>query len=214
LRSSYTLRSGTFSDNEKKYLSNGLHQSFVYADIEEVILPLDNDPKFKVGIGNKYIGDDKGIKWFEKDIHEYLKKELISRDSKFKNYCICFAFDVDSAADSDGGKVYGQVQDVGIQVVIVYKERGETTLTHETLHGLGIYHTHREVSSGQPTEPVVSPDAKFVYRHADYLTNLTPPENILKATDNFMSYNRNNRKITWHWQWKIIRNNIKKYTYL
>jgi len=55
---------------------------------------------------------------------------------------------------------------------------------------------------------------KFVYHHANHLLNLTPPENILKATDNFMSYNRNDRKITWHWQWKIIRDNIKKYTYL
>jgi len=113
------------------------------------------------------------------------------------------------------GQINGHVQDIGKQVVIIYKQRGSTTLPHKALHGLGLYHTHREEdSSGQPTVSIDSPDNKFVYRHADHLLNLTPPENILKATDNFMSYNRSNRKITWNWQWKIIRENIKKYTYL
>lgn len=77
-----------------------------------------------------------------------------------------------------------------------------------------IYFTKSRPENGIQIMPVVSLDAKFVYRHADHLLNLTPPENILKATDNFMSYNINDRKITWHWQWKIIRENIKKYTYL
>lgn len=212
---SSSIVTGTYFADEKKYLNNGLYQSFVYGDIEEVVLPLDNDPKFKDG--GTYISDHK-IKWFEDGIHEYLRDKLINSDlgSKFKNYCMCFSFDVESALDSKGASVYGHAQSVGKQVVIVYKDRGMTTLTHEILHGLGLYHTHREVDavSGQPTKPIIYFNDKFVYHHADHLLNLTPPENILKATDNFMSYNRNDRKITWHWQWKIIRDNIKKYTYL
>ncbi|MDQ6531272.1 hypothetical protein [Flavobacterium sp. LHD-85] len=205
---------GSYTADEKRYLSNGLYQSFVYGDIEEVILPLDNDPKFITG--GTYINNN-GIKWDEDGIHQYLRDSLLNSSfgSKFKNYFMCFSFDVNSAPNSSGSSVNGHAQDIGKQVVIVYKSKGKTTVPHEILHGLGLNHTHREEdSSGQPTSSVTSPNAKFVYRHADHLLNLTPPENILKATDNFMSYNRNNRKITWHWQWKIIRDNIKKYTYL
>lgn len=200
------IKIGEFLVDEKKYLSNGLYQSFVYGDIEEVTLPLDNDPKFQTG--GTYISNG-GIKWFESSIHQYLTDTLDTYFySKFKNYCICFSFDVESALNPKGRNLNGHAQDIGKQVVIVYKGRTPTTLAHEALHGLGLYHTHREEDpiTNEPTMPVTYFNDKFVYHHADHLA----PQNILKATDNFMSYNRNNRKTTWHWQWKIIRDNIKK----
>lgn len=205
---------GVYSADERKHLSNGLYQSFVYGDIEEVTLSLENDLKFRTG--GTYINLN-AIKWYENSIHQYLRDSLLNTNSgsKFKNYFMCFSFDVNSAANPGGTRVNGHAEDIGKQVVIIYNGRGKTTLTHETLHGLGLNHTHREEdSSGEPTSSVTAINAKFVYRHAYHLLNLTPPENILKATDNFMSYNTNDRKITWHWQWKIIRDSIKKYTYL
>jgi hypothetical protein len=211
---STTNVTGSYSNDEKKFLSNGLYQSFVYGDTEEITLPLDNDSNFKDG--GTYIKDHK-IKWFENGIHKYLRDSIINSDwgAKYKNHFMCFSFDVEAALDSDGSTINGHAQDIGKQVVIVYKGRGTTTLAHETLHGLGLYHTHREEdASKEPTLPVTEVNAKFVYRHADHLLNLNPPEDILKATDNFMSYNRSNRKTTWHWQWKIIRETINKYTYL
>jgi len=212
-----TTTTGTFFPDERKALSYGLYQSFVYGDIEEVTLSLDNAtdaPEF--ANGGKYITSNYDIKWDEDGIHDYLKEKLIKLNPKFKNYFMCFSFDVNSGLTSNG-QINGHVQEVGKHIVIIYKQRKPatgigTTLTHETLHGLGLYHTHKEEdSSHQPTEPVVQPDAKYVFNHADHLL---PSDNILKATDNFMSYNRNIRKSTWHWQWKIIRNNIKNYIYL
>ncbi len=206
-----TSITGNFFPVEKTNLSNVMYQSLVYADIEETTLPLENDINFQTG--GTYISSNGKIKWKESSIHQYLKTKLLALDSKYKNYCICFSFGVDSHTYTSGGAVNGHADEVGTQVVIVYNQRtatGMTTLAHETLHGMGLFHTHREKdSSGQPNEPVVEPDAKFVFKHADFLT-IT---DITKATDNIMSYNRPNRKSTWRWQWEILKRNIKKYIY-
>ncbi|MFK7002188.1 hypothetical protein V3I07_15015, partial [Flavobacterium oreochromis] len=88
----------------------------------------------------------------------------------------------------------GQIEDVSVKNLILFKNRNNYTICHETLHGLGLYHTHKD---GVITEP----NRKFVYKDA----RVDPTH----ATDNIMSYNGALRKSTWYWQWKIIRKNIK-----
>jgi hypothetical protein len=207
-----TMSEGLFFPDEKKALSYGLYQSFVYGEIEEVILLLDDNLKHpEFAAGGKYIDARNEIKWYEDDLHDHLRAQLIKGNSKYKNYFMCFSFDERSATHPEKSSVNGLAQDYGIQNVVIFKQRVPlsgigTTLIHEVLHGLGLYHTHRAEGTGT----IESPDAKYVFQHADHI----PKTDILKATDNYMSYNRNNRKTTWHWQWKIIADNIKKYTYL
>ena len=47
----------------------------------------------------------------------------------------------------------------------------------------------------------VKRDKKFIYHHAHIEPTL--------ATYNLMSYNGASRKYTWHWQWKLLKKNVK-----
>lgn len=67
-------------------------------------------------------------------------------------------------------------------------------MSHEALHGLNLYHTHRD------STPLDHKNIKYIYPHAN--------ANPANATDNIMSYNGIKRKSSWIWQWKIIKNNI------
>ncbi|MFK7002086.1 hypothetical protein V3I07_14470, partial [Flavobacterium oreochromis] len=87
----------------------------------------------------------------------------------------------------------GQIEDVSVKNLILFKNRNNYTICHETLHGLGLYHTHRDGT-------IKESNRKFVYKDA----RVDPTH----ATDNIMSYNGSLRKSTWKWQWNIIRKNL------
>ena len=70
---------------------------------------------------------------------------------------------------------------------VVFSNRAESSVVHEIMHCCQLFHTHNS------SPPLVAKNAKYIY-----------PE---KGTDNMMSYNAK-RQTTWHWQWKIIRNNL------
>ena len=78
--------------------------------------------------------------------------------------------------------------------VVLFKNRLPTTLCHEILHGLGLPHTHLEVVENKKgemeTEIIKEKDKKYAFERG--------------ATDNIMSYAKE-RKTTWNWQWKIVR---------
>ena len=56
---------------------------------------------------------------------------------------------------------------------------------------------------------IIEPEKKYVYPNRDDPETGTQIDNLAKLTDNIMSYNANQRKSTWRWQWDIIRNNIR-----
>lgn len=77
------------------------------------------------------------------------------------------------------------------------KRQDDTSLAHEVLHGLGVYHTHMD------EDPIPVP--KILCTFAE------------KSTNNYMSYKEvesdgtlkgEERETLWRWQWKIANMNI------
>ncbi|MFK7002213.1 hypothetical protein V3Q90_16015, partial [Flavobacterium oreochromis] len=76
---------------------------------------------------------------------------------------------------------------------VMFNTRRDTTLPHECMHGLGLFHTHADGT-------IYDSDQKFVFANGG-----TDP---VHSTDNIMSY-RQDRRSTLHWQWKILKRNVK-----
>ena len=74
------------------------------------------------------------------------------------------------------------------QNVVLFGNRLSTTLSHEALHGLGLFHTHFD------EKVIEEKEKKYVF--------------IKDTTDNIMSY-ADSRKTTWYWQWEIVRDKNK-----
>lgn len=127
----------------------------------------------------------------EKDEKGNLKNE------KYKNdYLTVFSL---------GGEVYDNAQgQVGSQYIIIdnklkkeflkniilFKQRDQYTLNHESYHCFGIYHIHRE-----SRELVIKDkNKKYIFTYG--------------ATTNVIAYN-SNAYSSWRWQWEIINPNIK-----
>jgi hypothetical protein len=76
---------------------------------------------------------------------------------------------------------------------------------HEALHGLQLFHTHSDEITdpitGFPTQPLKYSNIKFIF----FFFQDDPPN----ATDNFMSYRIGEMKTLLHWQWDIIKKNLK-----
>ena len=97
------------------------------------------------------------------------------------------------------GAVPGQVQDIAIKNVFLFNgpqgsTRTDKTIAHEGLHGLGLFHTHRNHT------PIKNQNIKYIFPNGNV--------NITNSTDNIMSYGQENKKSTWKWQWDIVRNNV------
>ncbi|WP_282630813.1 zinc metalloprotease [Empedobacter sedimenti] len=90
---------------------------------------------------------------------------------------------------------FGQIERVGIKNLVLFNNtRKTTTMIHEGLHGLNLYHTHKDGNN-----VISEPNRKYTYANG----NETPSN----ATDNIMSYS-DNRKSIWNWQRLILRRNI------
>ena len=81
--------------------------------------------------------------------------------------------------------------------LIIFKNRDEYTLNHETYHGFNIKHIHRELDRfGNIIEHIIlDNNKKYVYKY--------------KVTTNIMAYN-SNAFSSWRWQWNIINPKIKE----
>ena len=95
-------------------------------------------------------------------------------------------------------KIIGYFQKAGNKTVFkksaaMFNTRRDTTLPHECMHGLGLFHTHRDGT-------IYDSDQKFVFANGG--------DDPVHSTDNIMSY-RQDRRSTLHWQWKILKRNLK-----
>ena len=86
---------------------------------------------------------------------------------------------------ADNRDAAGRIQAINTRNAIMVQNRRNTTLPHEMLHGLGLYHTHYDRDT----------EARFLFRY--------------RTTTNIMSYSTF-RLSLWHWQWHIINCEISE----
>lgn len=151
-------------------------------------------------VTNNFIRNLQALFLNDKDRHGKLK------NGKYRNYFTIFSLGSEiKQAESYGMSDTNRIFNTNIQQwsatfrknIILFKDRDEYTLNHEVLHGLGVYHIHREKDrDGNITEQkIIYPKKKYIYRH--------------EVTTNVMAYN-SNAYSTWRWQWHIINTNIKE----
>ncbi len=173
--------------NEEQNLLKALHQGLIDIEITTANISVASDPEFLpngiYNVNGQFI-DPNGV-----GLYQFLQQRL---GATYQNYFTVFAFDVFTPPlDAQGHRVAGRVQGIGIQSVILYNGRGNMTLAHEGLHGLGLRHTQ----SDAPEDPI---DFRQKYIYPDFRTD---PNN---ATDNYMSYSGDLRREIWNWQVKLI----------
>ncbi|MBD8083624.1 hypothetical protein [Chryseobacterium caseinilyticum] len=107
----------------------------------------------------------------------------------------------------------GAVEDIGIHCSVLFDINRDTTLGHELLHGLGLYHTHLEKTKSPDgtiiyNYPIKDPLKKYTFYHPHYDT-LSSEFQKMKVTDNIMSYNPK-KQTTWQWQKKIVYKHLSQ----
>ncbi|MGG7035086.1 MAG: hypothetical protein ACI7YS_07830 [Flavobacterium sp.] len=178
--------------NEVSNLKKVLYQNLIYANIERKELDLSDDMLFHENTTDGYIDSDGFIKAvvdpfnildpFNNEINDvkqdYLKSKL---GKKYEGCFTVFSFDIETKPKADGSVTVGNAQTIGKKSVCLYAGRGNFTMCHEALHGLGLFHAH---ANG----PIDNPNQKYVFPLGNQIS--TP----LEATDNMMSYNGDYRK--------------------
>ena len=219
---------GDFDESEKKSFYNTLHQALIIPKVEEyggenseVYLNLSADRRFRRG--GKYVeGDKLKTKFYTNQQRQIVKSEFLKyvqeaffndppeNRVRYAGYFTVFAFGVGNP--DSGGETAAEFELLNRVVIAsaikffknaaLYAGRGNNAFCHEALHGLGLYHTHREQKdtiNGREvdTEPIIKDSKKkYVYKH--------------KTTTNVMSYNQPRNYTTWRWQWSIINPNISE----
>lgn len=207
------IAQGRFKAQEKINLYNALHQALIVPTVVETTLDLSAVADFQAG--GKHI-DGMDIAYLDKNNHGRLNPTLYPdvqkaffndkdahgkpKNEKYKRgYFTIFVFGI----ESNMAGTLGAVQDIGKTNVIMFTLSGggdDCTLNHETFHGLGLCHTHRD------SVPLHMPGYRYIYPNA-IASTLQPVANPTDATDNIMSY-QSVAITSWHWQWKIINSKI------
>jgi hypothetical protein len=123
----------------------------------------------------KFITKSKTLKYKGKELHDYMLKNYDLK-TKYPDSFIIYIFDLEVPAPG-GGLYIGEAYDINCDNALVFKGKMASTLTHEFLHGLGLYHTFDN-------------DGKFTFEK--------------NKTDNIMDYSTNRYSI-FVWQWYLIR---------
>lgn len=217
-------KTGRFTSVEQQSLQVALHQSIILSSLEMgPMLDLSGDTKFQLTTdihGNKIYGDyiyenisgsrdrtDGNIHEDHPTIFDYVQILFLRLHPRYTGYYTIFSFDentYDSFYDPvshTASAIPGQVQHIAIKNVFLFNGimgavRGNDTIAHEGLHGLGLEHTH----SDSTPRPIPEPDRKFVFPNGNDFP--------AKSTDNIMSYGNKTKKSTWKWQWEIVRRNV------
>ncbi|WP_459926232.1 hypothetical protein [Flavobacterium covae] len=152
-------------------------------------------------IDSTYIDNRGNIKPINALLVELKRRFHLQTSNKYLNDFIIFSFDERCPDISRPGFVingFAETTMVGNKTIfkksaVLFNTRRDSTLPHECMHGLGLFHTHADGT-------IYDSDQKFIFANGG-----TDP---IHSTDNIMSY-RKDRKSTLHWQWKILKKNIK-----
>lgn len=196
----------SYSNDEIQTLKNVLYQAYIYADIEGPLdLNLMNDPKFKLSSdyvdSNGKIFAEYPMGGIEDEKQDYLKAKV---DAKYNNYLRVYAFKNGTTTDGSG-TTEGNVQKIGKHSICLYggnSPRDKFSLAHEVCHALSLRHSHADGDN------IEDPNQKYIFHYGGVGAS---ESDVLKSTDNIMSYNVL-KKTVWNWQSKIMRANIKNYS--
>lgn len=176
-----------------KWTDGGIFHSYTYSDCHDYVKKL-------------YISKNQNLlkRTFYKNSKETVDEQYLTyniftvfafREDSFQTYRSSYFF--------DNHAVEGEVKNIGENTAMLFnslnstKRANDTSLAHEVLHGLGIYHTHIDEN------PI--PTSKILCTFEE------------KSTDNYMSYRAvdpdgtvkgGERETLWRWQWKIANKNI------
>jgi hypothetical protein len=159
---------GSFSPDEKTNLKNTLHQFLIIENIVETpAFDLTSDTDFKLpGIAPFTPGDAYGFAIYisiyspcnilshhtisGEKVHDALANKFLPTNPGYNKYFLVFAFGIPSYNPN----LLGEVSDIGVYNVVLYAPHlsDACTLNHETMHGLGLYHTHRD------STPIIEPE--------------------------------------------------------
>lgn len=204
---------------EKDTLQQFFYQALTYAKLIEttkdnqgntidIILDLSNDTDFKLHrddlgtpINSVFIDNNGNIKDNDNLISILKQKFNKQTSNKYIKDLIIFAFDETCPNSRDPRYVINGFADhikmgnktIFKKALVLFNTRKDKTLSHEALHTMGLFHTHRDGT-------IYDSDQKFIFTNGN--------DDPINATDNIMSYNRI-RRSTWHWQWKIIKRNAR-----
>lgn len=182
---------GDFNPIEKKNIYYTLYQCLVAPIVEESKYPLDLSQVSEFKQGGSYINSNGELIIFSLDeaanilALEKMKELFLAMPTseKYKNEDYFTIFSTLMTADNRDAA--GRIQAINTRNAIMVQNRRNTTLPHEMLHGLGLYHTHYDRDT----------KARFLFRY--------------RTTTNIMSYSTF-RLSLWHWQWHIINCEISE----
>ncbi|WP_395077812.1 hypothetical protein [Flavobacterium sp.] len=156
------INTGTFdigsAAGEKKDLLNGLYQALIQTTIIDsqtsaagVVTNLELDVSANTQFKQQYnaagtaiasaLVDAFGVISSGNALIPALKTLFHAQTAnRYINDFIAFALDEAS------GRVAGRVEDIKKKAVVLFNVRNSKTLPHEGMHGLGLYHTHRDLN--------------------------------------------------------------------
>lgn len=213
---------GSFGQLEINNLYNSLHQALIIPNIAKTTLDLSTNADFQTGgihietltsgnnviaFYNKNNNNFSNALLYPNTLSLFLHDAGSSGNLKniaYNNYFTLFKFGINSNAIN----VLGAVEEIGVHNVIMFalpSGGDDCTLNHETLHGLGLCHTHR---NHRPI-PTKWKDYKYIFPCAIINEPYQLSPNNRDSTDNVMSY-RSVTRSTWRWQWNIINSKISE----
>lgn len=189
-----------FNPMEEKNLYMSLHQALIIPSIEKTTFDLSTNSDFTDN-GKHLKGKDLNYGYYEKGkLLVYQKPFTDCKDAflsakdqngvfineKYQNYFTVFKLDINANIEF----VLGSVQKIGVKNVFVFSiaKYNMSTVAHEVMHGLGLWHTHVK------NRPIEWSQIKYTFEE--------------DKTTNIMSYS-NESYSTWQWQWEILNTNIK-----
>lgn len=176
---------GHFIKDEKKILTNALNQSYIIPNIELYETPIKADSKW---FDFWFKSDNKLDTSYIMSIYKYLDKRFFKiKDNKVKysNYYRVYMLKGDEIALNGEAEHIGETNS---SIVVFDRNRNgrvESTMAHEILHAMGLYHTFDN-------------DSKYTFE--------------LYKTDNIMDYSHQKNKkrfSTNKFQWQILNSKIK-----
>lgn len=187
---------GSFTQQEKENFYNILHQALIVPTITEAATALDLSANADFQTEGAYIDSTNNLLLLNLTTGDTIKPMFHSMRNLFLNVPANSAYKNDnyftifsSLMTPNYSGAIGCVEDIGVHNAIMLLGRRDTTLPHEAVHGLGLYHTHKDSS------PIKEPTRKYTFNRG--------------STTNIISY-ASVRTTTWRWQWHIINSNINE----